>query len=70
MWTEGALVSESVRQFAEDGNTEGFDMEAQGYSGIRDMFTAASIEGGSGKSVTNFLADGEHSKVKHVHFFP
>lgn len=63
MWTEGSLASEAVRSFAEDSDTQGFDTEVQGYGGLKDTFTAAPIKGGSGKSATNFIADGTHSRV-------
>ena len=63
MWALGDYASPSVRQFAENGDTSGFDREAQSYGGIRDSFTAAPIRGGLGKSGTNFITDGRHTKV-------
>ncbi|WAR21554.1 SPON2-like protein [Mya arenaria] len=63
MWREGALASEAVQAFAEEGNTRGFDIEAQAYGGIRDTFTAAPISGGLGKTAANFIADGTHNLV-------
>ncbi|KAH3787653.1 spondin-2-like [Dreissena polymorpha] len=66
MWSEGAAATEAVREFAEGGDTRGFDIEAQAYGGIRDAFTAAPISGGMGKTATNFIADGEHSLVSFM----
>lgn len=64
MWKEGHLASEAVKQFAEDNASQGFDIEAQGYGGIKDIFSAAPIKGGLGKTATNFFADGSHSQVR------
>lgn len=66
MWDEGSFASEAVQTFAEDGDTRGFDTEAQAYGGIRDIFTAAPIRGGLGKTATNFITDGSHSKVSFM----
>ena len=63
MWAIDSYASPSVREFAEDGDTTGFDREAQSYGGIRDSFTAAPIRGGLGKSGTHFITDGRHTKV-------
>ena len=69
MWKEDTYASESVQMFAENANTKGFDIEAQGYGGVKDTFTAAPILGGLGKTVTNFIADGRHTKVCVVIIF-
>ena len=66
MWAVDSYASPSVREFAEDGETTGFDREAQSYGGIRDSFTAAPIRGGLGKSGTHFITDGRHTKVGHT----
>lgn len=63
MWNEGSFASDAVQNFAEDSDTRGFDTEAQAYGGIRDIFTAAPIIGGLGKTATNFITDGAHTKV-------
>ncbi|KAL4231890.1 Spondin-2 [Mactra antiquata] len=66
MWSEGEKATESVKTFAEDSNTRGFDVEAQSYGGIRDTFTAAPIRGGLGKTATNFITDGSHTKISFM----
>ena len=65
MWSEGSFASDAVKKFAEDGDTSGFDFEAQAYGGVRDIFTAAPIKAGLGKTATNFITDGSHTKVGH-----
>jgi hypothetical protein len=69
MWSEGSLASEAVQKFAEEGDTSGFDFEAQAYGGVRDMFTAAPIRAGLGKTATNFITDGSHTKVRLYNIF-
>ncbi|XP_045189160.2 spondin-2-like [Mercenaria mercenaria] len=66
MWDEGTFASEAVQKFAEDSDVRGFDIEAQAYGGIRDTFTAAPIRGGLGKTATNFITDGSHTKMSFM----
>lgn len=66
MWTEGKVASAAVQFFAERSDTRGFDTEVQAYGGIRDTFTAAPIQGGLGKTSTNFITDGLHSQVSFM----
>ena len=63
MWSEGQYASPALQMFVEERNTMLFDKEAQGYNDTRDLFTAAPIRGGVGRSSLRIFADGQHSKV-------
>ncbi|XP_041368573.1 uncharacterized protein LOC121382950 [Gigantopelta aegis] len=66
MWSEGQYASPALQKFVEERNTMLFDREAQGYNDTRDLFTAAPIRGGVGRSSLRIFADGQHSKLSFV----
>jgi spondin-2 len=65
-WSIDKLSSESLKEFSEQGLSNGFDAESQGSSGIYDAFIGPNITAGVGTSHVKFLAHPNYHKLSFV----
>lgn len=67
----GAPASPGVRTFAESGKADSLPDEGQGHYGLFDIFSAAPISSGAGRTESQFFVDGNHSRVSLMsHMIP
>ncbi|XP_046558469.1 uncharacterized protein LOC124267565 [Haliotis rubra] len=66
MWSAGELASHAVKKFVEERSTLLLDRQVQGYNDTFDIFTAAPLRGGVGRTSSRIFADGKHSKISFL----
>lgn len=66
LFTLGEDASEGLKKFAEKGDSNMLDAHSQGSGGVLDEFNAPPIPQGVGETSSDFLVDGNHSKVSLI----
>lgn len=66
LFSIGQKSSDGMKLFAEEGNDQIINENAQKSSAVYDMFSAPAIGRGGGRTETQFFVDGNHSLVSLV----
>lgn len=67
----GTAASAGLRTFVESGQADTLSDVGQGHLGLFDIFSAAPIAAGAGRTESQFFVDGNHSRVSVVsHIIP